>query len=250
MRGRAPELEFEETDAVWSPDGSTIAYYKDGGIWFVDSDGTNDRFFTEGIQADWSPDGKRLAIATAGWNIFLVDKDSANFEWLIRDGESNSPAWSPDGKWVAFVRPFAFDGLDIINLETLEETVIPDASRGDWSPDGHHLCFAYRFNGIIGIGYADILTQKVKQIALLDEEEHGPITPPPRWSPDGKKILFEMGIATWVIDTSDQNLECLAEWATDPNWSPDGEQIIFTKCDEGGVLCLMDADGSNKRPLR
>lgn len=239
-----------ETNAAWSPDGSTIAYAGSGGIWFVDADGTNYRYFSEGFQADWSPEGERLVIATLGWCIYLIDKDGSNFEWLIRDGQSNSPTWSPDGEWVAFVRPFAFDGLDIINLETLEETVIPNASRGDWSPDGQNLCFAYRFNGILGIGYADISTREIKQIALLDEDEYGPIIPPPRWSPDGKKILFMMYFDTWIVDTNGENLKCLAEYAAYPNWSPDGKQIVFTKCDEDGRLWIMDADGRHKHPLK
>ncbi|NLI98180.1 hypothetical protein GX441_05920 [bacterium] len=164
----------------WSPDGSTIAYYRTPrmvsdteGIWLIDTNGTNNRFLCPGLSADWSPDGERLVIGTPDWNICLIDKDGSNFEYLVHDWSSVSPTWSPDGEWVAFVRPFAFDGLDLINLETHEETVILNASRGDWSPDGRNVCFAYWFNETLGLGYADISNRQVQQTVLLDD-----ITPP------------------------------------------------------------------------
>lgn len=253
-----PELKIEEDYAVWSPDGSTIAYYRhptegpSGGIWLIDTDGTNDRLFIEGIQADWSPDGKRLAIATAGWCIFLIDKDSSNFEWLIRDGESNSPAWSPDGKWIAFVRPFAPGGLFWVNTETKDSGSITNGGGGGWSPDSKQIVYFYGEDqgrkGLIRV--VNIEDSSCKTVITFDAYEDGPLSGIPRWSPDGEKILFTMDLHTWVIDTSGENLECLAEYAVYPNWSPDGRKIVFTKCDEDGRLWIMDSDGKNQRPLR
>jgi Tol biopolymer transport system component len=172
-----------ETDASWSPDGSTIAYYRHpvylddtSGIWLIDADGTNERFFAEGMQADWSPDGKRLVIATLGWCIYLIDKDGSNFEWLIQDGQSNSPAWSPDGKMIAFKRPFN-GGAYLIDLETHEQTAIPGGS--DWSPDSKELVYVYLPTGTKFIKALTLEDQSVRDIFITDPDKHGTIVPPP-----------------------------------------------------------------------
>lgn len=238
-----------ETNAAWSPDGSTIAYAGSGGIWFVDADGTNYRYFSEGFQVDWSPDGERLVIATLGWNIYLIDKDGSNFEWLVYDGESNSPAWSPDGKWIAFVRPFAPGGLFWLNIETNESGGVPHVGGGDWAPDSRHIVYVcYEDQGrkpiIRIVNIEDSTSQTVREF------DSGDISGDPRWSPDGKKILFMMGLDTWVIDSNGTNLKRLAKEAFYPNWSHDGEHIVYTPYEENARLWIMDADGRHKHPLK
>jgi len=241
-----------ETNAAWSPDGSTIAYAGSGGIWFVDADGTNYRYFSEGFQADWSPDGERLVIATLGWNIYLIDKDGSNFEWLIQDGQSNTPTWSPDGRWIAFVRPFAPGGLFWTNIETGELGGVANGGGGGWSPDSKQIVFFFGEDqgrkGLIQV--VNIEDSLIRTVSEFDAYVDGPLTGIPRWSPDGKTVLFTMDLHTWVVDTNGENLKKLAEYAAYPNWSPDGSKIVFTKCDEDGRLWIMDADGRHKHPLK
>lgn len=58
--------EGEESDAVWSPDGSRIAYVADGHVWIGDRD------LGAGSEPAWSLDGKWLAV-TRGGDVVAID---------------------------------------------------------------------------------------------------------------------------------------------------------------------------------
>jgi WD40 repeat protein len=110
---------------VWSPDDRQLAFSgTHGGItdlYIVDADGKNMRQLTNDkygdMQPAWSPDGTRLAFATdrgpptdlsvlkiAKWQIAVLDIQSGAVEVLPNQGGLNlNPAWSPDGRQVAFI---------------------------------------------------------------------------------------------------------------------------------------------------
>jgi dipeptidyl aminopeptidase/acylaminoacyl peptidase len=110
---------------VWSPDDKQIAFSgTHGGItdlYTVDVDGKNLRQLTNDLYGDmqpaWSPDGKQLAFATdrgpqtdlsvlkfSKWRIAVMDLQSSAIEVLPgQDGLNLNPAWSPDGRQLAFV---------------------------------------------------------------------------------------------------------------------------------------------------
>jgi WD40 repeat protein len=110
---------------VWSPDDKQIAFSgTHGGItdlYTVDADGKNLRQLTNDLYGDmqpaWSPDGKQLAFATdrgpetnlsilkfSKWRIAVMDLQSSAIEVLPgQDGLNLNPAWSPDGRQLAFV---------------------------------------------------------------------------------------------------------------------------------------------------
>jgi Tol biopolymer transport system component len=110
---------------VWSPDDKQIAFSgTHGGItdlYTVDVDGKNLRQLTNDeygdMQPAWSPDGKQLAFATdrgpetnlsvlkfSKWRIAVMDLQSSAIEVLPgQDGLNLNPAWSPDGRQLAFV---------------------------------------------------------------------------------------------------------------------------------------------------
>jgi Tol biopolymer transport system component len=55
----------------------------------------------------FSPDGKRIAFARLGAGIFSMNVDGSGLRALTTNARDSFPAWSPDGKQLAFVRPQA-----------------------------------------------------------------------------------------------------------------------------------------------
>jgi TolB protein len=122
-----------QTDAQWSPDGSTIAYSQwravkgqpgvfDIGVSLMNADGTGRRaLFPASAKRDvitqsWSPDGKRLVVEFVSAqpsgrerggrqsDIAVVNADGTGFRRLTRTAAlETEPVWSPDGSRIAFV---------------------------------------------------------------------------------------------------------------------------------------------------
>ena len=106
-------------EAAYSPGGSQIAVLISTPRWVLDvmaADGSGLHELAGGKgDADspaWSPDGKRLAFDD-GSEIYVVNSDgSGKLQLTHGPGSSLSPRWSPDGKWIAFER-LRGDGSDV-----------------------------------------------------------------------------------------------------------------------------------------
>lgn len=80
----------------------------------------------------------------------------------------------------------------------------------------------------------------------------------PRWSPDGKYVVFDRAVSDDVqilaIDTDNSAPSVLFDEPgknASPDWSPDGTQIVFVSDRDGDDLDIFvaDFDGSNIRQL-
>lgn len=125
----------------FSPDGTRIAFSRDGAIYVIGIDGTGLRELTppslDLARPRWSPDGSKLlisnpddAIPAVGRNVYVVNADGSGVHALTNEIEPNFaewPAWSPDGTLIIFDQYHAGDNfvaLAVMKADGSDPTVI------------------------------------------------------------------------------------------------------------------------------
>ncbi len=111
-----PTAEISQTPD-WSPTGEQIVFNGLYGLQVQSADGRESYKLTSDwtdTTPAWSPDGKKVAFIRRQhdhWEIWVVDADGGNARRLTvtpvlpdgTAGSSVSPAWSPDGQYLAFL---------------------------------------------------------------------------------------------------------------------------------------------------
>jgi len=128
-KGRFPELAHEEVRTVgFSADASNVwlrISHKDStgkdthDIWLTPTMGGAARPFIErGVNAAWSPDGQKIVYHEFGPGdpIFVAGRDGSNPKqiYIAKPGvHCHHQMWSPDGRYIYFVRGFPPNELDV-----------------------------------------------------------------------------------------------------------------------------------------
>ena len=191
--------------------------------------------------------------------IFLVNAKGQGARNLTQSKSENSyPAWSPDGKKIAF----ASDRDGAMNIYVMDAdggnvkqlTKGTDRSRAPaWSPDGKKIVFGRTAGDGCGLFVMDCDGGNLKQIGEDDGWD-------PAWSPDGKKILFTSrrngdGFRIYVMDADGSNVKQLTNNANSfgsvyPCYSPDGKKIMWSDGDGDSLeIHVADANGKNAKKL-
>ncbi|MBP9658093.1 MAG: PD40 domain-containing protein, partial [Candidatus Promineofilum sp.] len=242
-------------DAVWSPDGTKIAFTtnRDGNneIYIMNADGTSPVNISNNAASDttpaWSPNGlKLLFISNRDGNneVFVMNADGTGVTQITTTASPvthKNPAWKPDASRIAYTSnkdtvpaDVRFDEIYLANPDGTSEvrlTVTPTGATNpyysrlpDWSPDGSKIVFFSRrtaTNKDVIYTLLDNGTVEPGQTPVALSDYPSRASSHARYSPDGTRIVF--------------NSCRIAGGGSDWNSCGDGNHEIF----------VMNADGSN-----
>ncbi len=198
-----------------------------------------------------------------GSRIYLANADGSGMKPLLdlpEYREQGSPAWSHDGKLIAFDawRTQMGERLDaakviLVNADGTNPRVLGDGAMPSFSPRGNRIAYS-RYNANNGVWVMSVAEPDAS--LLLDNQGWGAC-----WSPDGQRIAY----ATWpgprgqpanlvVYDLVEGTREQLFDAANaryrsfswNFKWSPDGRRIVFRgERNDGKVeMGIVDARGA------
>jgi TolB protein len=197
---------------------------------------------------------------------FVSDRSGAKELWVMRwDGSDAqqltrhrsialSPAWSPDGQWLAFTS-YLRGNPQLFILRPSEGylkplSTLPGVNSGpSFSPDGTRVVFAAGEDGNtdifvvpVGGGTPDRLTNS-----------RG-INTQPAWSPSGRQIAFTSAASgspqLYIMDAEGSNVRRLTfedSYADEAAWSPDGVRLAYTSLvDNHFEIAVLDLRSNNR----
>lgn len=206
-----------------------------------------------------APSGKIVFSSNRGENpgkfgLHVLDVESGEFSELISNLlVSFYPKWSPDGESVLYVDPAKWN-MYTIQAGDGEITQLTNfrSNNGDWSPDGSQIVFQSDHDNepqdTPDLYIIDADGENL--IEILDEPEVPDFSP--RWSPDGKKVLFisirNGRLDLYTVELDNLAVEQLSDLATpimEAVWSPDGKKIAFSQGNSSSSdIFFMDLDGT------
>jgi len=167
----------------------------------------------------------------------------------------DEPAWSADGRQIAYVRypENQPPELWVMEADGSHQHVVGAGlplRSPRWSPDGDSLVAVPADDQSSSLVLVDVKTRQTR--TLLDDPE---TEDSPDWSPDGRRVIFTLlpkggsDENLYVINVDGSGLRRLTSdqgYDYSPRWSPDGKRIAFVR---QGDVWVMAAEGGDARRL-
>jgi TolB protein len=186
---------------AWSPDGKSIAFVGDDGVYTIHANGRGRRRISamaSDFGVSWSPDGKALAFTHGTLpgpggdlqtSVYVMDADGSHVRRVLTHSiEAGTPAWSPDGRQLALA---GYNGIYVFNLDGAGLTRIAKEDFGfnpvapAWSPDGRTVSFVDED----GAELVNVGKQSFVRTIQLKGGTFGDAT---SWARSGDEIVFSI----------------------------------------------------------
>jgi Tol biopolymer transport system component/DNA-binding winged helix-turn-helix (wHTH) protein len=273
-----------DTHPTWSPDGRYIAFFRQSadssGFYLVPALGGSERkvaevfpyrTLTPGNSQYYSADGKFLAIADKNsqeepFSIFLLSIETGEKQRLTAPpvgtvGDSY-PAFSPDGKTLAFMRSSSSATTDLFLLPlsggkpqqlTFDNTSVYGLA---WTADGKEIVFASRRgSSLFNLWRVAVSGGTPERLPTIGQNVVSPAISPQGNYLSYTQALDETNIWRMALDSSGKGgaaTSLISSTLADngPDYSPDGQKIVFASNRSGEFgLWVCDRNGANPMPL-
>jgi TolB protein len=215
--------------------------------------------------ATWSPDGQWIAFHSdrdGDREIYMMDYMGENVRQLTQnDVDDIRPTWRSDGESLLFES--TRDGQQGLYEVRIDQ---PGVRLYATSKEGELMFADCAKNGSVAASLK--LSDSTSHIVLLDQEgkvvrklvENEYRNHYPRWSPDGKEILYFSRKETnntddevYRLNVENGDEQRLTTWPTHnfcPSWSPDGENLVYVTSmeDVRPEIFIMESRGGT--PVR
>jgi len=200
-----------------------------------------------GVKGAFSTKVAYVSVAQTGnrqnFRLIKADADGERAQMILESPEPIlSPAWSPDGRQLAYVsfedrRPGIYRQV-IATGEREKLTSFPGLNGApSWSPDGRRLAMVLSKDDNPEIYMMDLATRQLTRLT-----NHFAIDTEPSWMPDGRSIVFTSDRGgkphIYQVDVATRELKRLTfegVYNSRPRPMPDGSGIVYVhRSDAGG----------------
>lgn len=267
---------------AWSPDGQSVAFLRTSTTeraWYlVPASGGPERRLTSvfphfdlghGNSPYFSPDGRAIAIvdkrtAADPASIYLLRLDTLERIQITAPPPGTTgdyfPAFSPDGKMLAFARAHSFSATDLYAMTLPRGT--PRRLTFDgltmeglaWTSDSSTIVFSSRHGGALNsLWRIPAQGGSPERIPTVGKDVISPAVAPRGSHLAYTQALDDMNIWRVALDGADaskarESAPVLASTfrESDPDYAPDGRRIAFTSARSGGFgIWIANRDGSD-----